>query len=243
MVPRSLADTLLPEQMNAAGGLRAVLWQRQRALARRLGAGLRAYPVALLEFRAGVLPSRLDAASTATVVVVWFAFAYVCYRWPATSPGCRRQSGGIRRSRCTRRSGPSWQCCGSSRQQPIRGVLQGVVVVLPVVLWRCGYLLLSGQRGRVVGTRLRDHLVHLFPVWGGGNVPYGKGSEYLARHEATSSEALARSRLAGLHLLGLALLWTGTLVVVRGLVYDEPGNPVTRVLGGSDPRASRAFRT
>jgi len=107
-----------------------------------------------------------------------------------------------------------------------------VVVVLPFFLWRCGYLLASGARGHVAGTRFRDHLMYLVPVWGGSNVPFGKGAEFLARYQAASPEALAHSQLAGLRLIGLGLCWIATITILRGGVYSEGDNVVTRLLGG-----------
>jgi len=100
--------------------------------------------------------------------------------------------------------------------------LSGLVLALAFLLWRMGYLLLSGQRGRMAGTRFSDHLLYLYPAYGGGGVPYGKGLDHLARHEAASEEALARSQLAGLKLLVLAAIYHGLLAVMAGLVYAEP---------------------
>ena len=34
-------------------------------------------------------------------------------------------------------------------------------LALPFLLWRIGYLLMSGQRGRFAGTRFSDHLLFL----------------------------------------------------------------------------------
>ncbi|MGH7299760.1 MAG: hypothetical protein ACREJE_05030, partial [Candidatus Rokuibacteriota bacterium] len=42
-------------------------------------------------------------------------------------------------------------------------ILSGLVLALPFLLWRIGYLLMSGQRGRVAGTRLSDHLLYCYP--------------------------------------------------------------------------------
>jgi hypothetical protein len=101
-----------------------------------------------------------------------------------------------------------------------------------VLLWRLGYLLLSGQRGRMAGTTPRDHLMYLYPFWGGSKTPYGKGLDYLGRHEARTDEALARAQLAGLKLFALALAWKAALALMDGVVYGDPASPVTRALGG-----------
>ena len=114
-----------------------------------------------------------------------------------------------------------------------RSVLIGLAVTMPFLLWRCGYLLLSGQRGRALGTRFSDHMIYLFPVWGGSNTPYGKGLDYLARHEAQTEEELARSHLAGLKLFVLAGLWYLAADVMNGAVYGSDKHALTSALGGN----------
>jgi len=99
----------------------------------------------------------------------------------------------------------------------------GLVLALPFLLWRLGYLLMSGQRGRIAGTRFADHLLYLYPAYGGTNTPYGKGIDHLARHEARTDEALARSQLAGVKLLALAWIYDRGLELTAGLVHGEPG--------------------
>jgi hypothetical protein len=95
-------------------------------------------------------------------------------------------------------------------------------LMVPFLLWRLGYLLKSGQRGKAAGSAPGDHLFYLWPLWGGSETPYGKGLDYLARCEARSAEALARSQLGGLWLLLLAVLWSGAMRLMSGLVYGEP---------------------
>lgn len=107
-----------------------------------------------------------------------------------------------------------------------------VTLVLPFLLWRCGYLLKTGQRGKAVGTSLSDHLFYLWPVWRGSETPYGKGFDYLSRNEAQSAEAFARSQLAGLKLLLLAQVWKAVLLLMRGAVYGDPDSPLALVLRG-----------
>jgi hypothetical protein len=113
-----------------------------------------------------------------------------------------------------------------------RLLLGAFVILFPAVVWRLGYMLLSGQRGRMAGTTVRDHVMYTFPVWGGSNTPYGKGLDYLARSEARTDEALARSQLAGLKLWLLSLCLRGLLALLDGLVYGEPRSAVTAALGG-----------
>ena len=103
----------------------------------------------------------------------------------------------------------------------------GVVITLPFLLWRLGYLVKSGQRGHMSGTRFSDHLIYVYPSYGGSNTPYGKGLDYLARHEAHSQEELARSQLAGLKLVVLAWISSRALDLMRGLVYAEPGGTLS----------------
>lgn len=112
-----------------------------------------------------------------------------------------------------------------------RSVAFGLAILYPLLVWRCGYLLLAGQHGRMAGTGLRDHLFYLWPAYGGSNTPYGKGLAYLTQHEASTTDALARSQLAGIKLLLLAVVWRLVLTAFEGLVYG-PGNGLTRWLGG-----------
>jgi hypothetical protein len=195
-----------------------------------LGAAV-AYPLKTLSDRTADLPP-VGAAAMAAAILVLLGFAWGCYR---AARDFTRLPAPVRRHPQLALHAAFWVAVAAlwlGLPGPLRAVLVPVVVVLPFLLWRCGYLLLSGQRGRVAGTAFRDHLFHLFPVWGGSNVPYGKGPDHLARHEATSLEALARTQLAGVRLLGLALLWAATLVALGGLLYGDAENPVTRALGG-----------
>jgi len=111
-----------------------------------------------------------------------------------------------------------------------RSILVGVAFVFPHLIWRCGYLLQSGLHDRVAGTRFRDHLFYLWPVFGGSNTPYGKGFDYLSRCEAKTAEELARSQLAGIKLLLLSLAWSIVLDIWEAFVYGS-GNSLSRALG------------
>ncbi len=114
----------------------------------------------------------------------------------------------------------------------LRSILVGLAFTMPFLVWRCGYLLLSGQRGRAKDTTFADQLMVLFPVWGGSNTPYGKGLDYLARFEAKSDEELARSHLAALKLFVLAGLWYLGVEIMNGVVYGDPQHKLTLALGG-----------
>ncbi len=113
-----------------------------------------------------------------------------------------------------------------------RNVLILVAISLPFLLWRCGYMLMSGQRGKVKGTTFRDHLFYLWPLWGGTMTPIGKGSDYLSQCEAQTPEGYARSVLASLKLLILALLLNLVRQVLGAILYGESGNALTRMLSG-----------
>jgi len=105
-------------------------------------------------------------------------------------------------------------------------------VSLPYLLWRLGYLILSGQRGKAAASRFRDHLIYLWPLWGGTNTPFGKGLDYLSRCEAKTPEAYARSVLAGTKLLLLILLWEAAKLVMGAAIYGDPKNPLLSRWGG-----------
>lgn len=114
---------------------------------------------------------------------------------------------------------------------PVQGTLIGCAVAMPFLLWRLGYLLLAAQRGRLAGTVWRDHLIYLWPPWGGTDTPYGKGHDYLKGVEARDPEALARSQLAGLKLFVLAAVCAIGKDLVEGLLFGED-NGIRRALGG-----------
>ena len=115
---------------------------------------------------------------------------------------------------------------------PWRQVVLGLAVIYPMLLWRLGYLLASGQHGRMTGTGWRDHALYLWPAYGGSETPYGKGLAYLSQHEADTAESLARSQLAGSKLLLLAVVWRLVLTLYEGVLYGE-GNRLTDALGGA----------
>jgi hypothetical protein len=114
---------------------------------------------------------------------------------------------------------------------PRRG-LAAVAVAMPFLVWRLGYLLMAGQRGKAAGTRFADHLFYVWPLWRGTNTPYGKGFDYLTRVEATTPEAFARSQLAGVRLIALGLLWRLVIEVMGAVVYGNPDGVLTPLLGG-----------
>ena len=112
-----------------------------------------------------------------------------------------------------------------------RSVLLGLAIMVPALIWRCSYMVLAGQHGRMKGTGITDHLFYLWPAYGGSDTPYGKGLAYLSQFEAKTTDELARSQLAGIKLILLAVLWRLVLTAFEGLVYG-PGNRLTQAIGG-----------
>lgn len=116
-----------------------------------------------------------------------------------------------------------------------REILLGVAFTFPFLLWRCDYMLMSGQYGRATGTCFRDHLFYLLPAYSyttnTTNTPLGKGFDYLSRNEAKTEEELARSQLAGIKLLILYGFWRLARKVMVGVLYG-PGNSLTLALNG-----------
>ncbi|MEO8546605.1 MAG: hypothetical protein ABI434_23670, partial [Burkholderiaceae bacterium] len=121
--------------------------------------------------------------------------------------------------------------CTTPAQGGWRSLLLGVAVLFPLLLWRLAYLVLAGQHGRVAGTPWRDHLIYLWPAWGGTDTPYGKGLAYLSQCEAKTTQALAASQLAGIRLLLLAVLWRLVLTAFNAVVHGD-ANWLARGLGG-----------
>ena len=105
--------------------------------------------------------------------------------------------------------------------------------VLPVVAWRISYLAQFGSRGLLGDSRFVDHLFYLWPVYGPNEVPtpVGKGSEFLSRHEARDAKGLARSQLAGLKLLFLAMLWSLVSLAMNAVAYGRAEGGVMHWVG------------
>ncbi len=101
-------------------------------------------------------------------------------------------------------------------------VLSVIVLSFPYLIWRAGYMLLSGQRGRAQNSRFRDHLFYIWPIWDGTNTPPGKGHDYLSRMVAQTPESYARTILGGFKLLLLVALWKLILELLGALVYGDP---------------------
>ena len=109
-----------------------------------------------------------------------------------------------------------------------RDALILVAISLPVLVWRCGYMLMSGQRGKAQRSRFRDHLFYIWPVWGGTNTPIGKGYDYLSQREAKTPDAYARSVLAAAKLIILAQLLDLFRIILGAILYGDSTSAFTR---------------
>jgi len=97
----------------------------------------------------------------------------------------------------------------------------GIFGMGPFLAWRLSYLFSQARHGKVAATSFHDHLFYLVPVFGGTSTPYGKGLEYLARHEAADAAGFARAQLAGMKLLILAGFWTFALRLMDGMAFGH----------------------
>lgn len=100
-------------------------------------------------------------------------------------------------------------------------VLFGIAICTPYLIWRFGYILLSGQHGRAAKSKLSDHFLTIWPAYGGSDTPYGKGLDFLSKFEAKNEEELAKSQLAGLKLILLATLWRIVMQAMETYVYGD----------------------
>jgi len=103
----------------------------------------------------------------------------------------------------------------------------GALAMAPFLVWRLSYMVALGSRGKAGATRFRDHLFYLVPVYGGTQTPYGKGLEFLSRHEALEPESFARSQLAGIKLLLLAILWIVVLETMDVFLFGKTARYLT----------------
>ncbi|MGI9264483.1 MAG: hypothetical protein ACR2QU_06120, partial [Gammaproteobacteria bacterium] len=126
-----------------------------------------------------------------------------------------------------------WRWIGTGPKE-LSPQLAAALSLAPYLMWRWSYLLFSGRRGQVEGTRFRDHLFYLLPPFGGSNVPFGKGHDYLSGHEADDPNATARSQLAGLKLLVLVILWRFVKRILEAAAYGTHNAKINYFLGGWD---------
>jgi len=111
-------------------------------------------------------------------------------------------------------------------------VLSVIVLSFPYLIWRAGYMLLSGQRGKALNSRFRDHLFYIWPIWDGTNTPPGKGHDYLSRVMAQTPESYARTMLGGCKLLLLVALWKVILELLAAVVYSDPKSSFSALFRG-----------
>jgi hypothetical protein len=122
--------------------------------------------------------------------------------------------------------------CAPEKSHLSLAVLVVVAASFPYLIWRAGYMLLSGQRGSAPGSRFRDHLFYIWPIWDGTNTPPGKGHDHLSRAEAQTPEAYARTILAGIKLLLLVALWKIVMQIMGAVVYGDPKSSLTPLIKG-----------
>jgi hypothetical protein len=118
------------------------------------------------------------------------------------------------------------------RGGPPLAVLSVIVLSFPYLIWRAGYMLLSGQRGKALNSRFRDHLFYIWPIWDGTNTPPGKGHDYLSRVMAQTPESYARTMLGGCKLLLLVALWKVILELLAAVVYSDPKSSFSALFRG-----------
>ncbi len=107
-----------------------------------------------------------------------------------------------------------------------------LLTMAPGMAWRLSYLFTQASRGKTAGTRFRDHLFYMVPVYGTTVTPIGKGLDYLSRHESRDSRSFAASQLAGIKLLLLAVIWTGVQGLMSVLVYGRGPEQLSAWVGG-----------
>lgn len=116
---------------------------------------------------------------------------------------------------------------------PLVSALGLVAQVLPFIIWRLSYTLNYFRATKNPELRITDHLFYMYPVTGlGMPIPKGKGLGYLGRQEVRDASGLAASQLAGLKLLGLALLWRVAGFVMDAVVHGDPQSPAMAWVGG-----------
>lgn len=178
-------------------------------------------PLVVLGSKKGLLPA--DVLGVAFVIIALFGILYLTYRaasrFAALPAVVRRHPQLTLHLFYWSLLAVLWNTAPTTGLW--RVVLLGVAMVFPLVIWRCNYLLLSGQLGKMAGTRFTDHLIYLWPAYGGTNSPIAMGYGHLSRNEAKTEEELAKSQLAGIKLILLGLLWGISLYAFQGLVYGD----------------------
>jgi len=111
-------------------------------------------------------------------------------------------------------------------------------LALPFFLCRWGYMLNTARRGKMAATKFVDHLLYVSPVFGGSNVPYGKGHENLHKNAVIDRNEIARSQLAGLKLIILVWLYVGINELMMEFIYTQSSAHLS-VFNAGIPRLSQ----
>ena len=190
-----------------------MIWPGQRLLVLSCAAPLVALQMAVTELaRADRAASQwelmLDCLPAAFLIL---AFIFLCY---LAAKHFQALPGPIRRHPQVILHGLVWCIIALSWLSPPEAVdhtawrlALPLFGLFPFILWRCGYILLSGQRGTAKDSSFAQHLFYAMPLFGGTATPYGKGHDHLMRAWAKDPESLAKAQLAGLKLLILYWLW------------------------------------
>jgi len=190
-------------------------------------------PIRMLRDNAMVAGFIMDQATMLRVAGLMFVFAAACYgvatRFGSLPTFVRRHPVIVLHAAFWALLALVWTTAPA--HPTLLPILTGCAIVMPFLIWRLSYLLLTAQRGKMTGTRPQDHALYLWPLWGGTNTPYGKGFDYLRSTEASDEESLARSQLAGLKLIILAVTFRIAARAMDGLVFGAE-NGYRRAAGG-----------
>ena len=206
----------------------------RRRLLLGLGALVVAFrrPIGAVQWNAGHFDVNGELPTTLLIATLMFAYAACCY---LAAINFSSLPDFVRRRPLIFLHAVFWVLLAASwtigpTQPWLIPVLTGCAIAMPFLMWRLSYLLQTAQRGRMAGTSALDHMLYVWPAWGGTNTPYGKGSDYLRSCEASDEESLARSQLAGIKLFVLAFMCSIGVRLINGLVFGAD-NIVRRTLG------------
>ncbi|HHQ13526.1 MAG TPA: hypothetical protein ENK16_00715, partial [Chromatiales bacterium] len=130
-----------------------------------------------------------------------------------------------------------WSCLILLFFMPKSPTLLAGVALISSMTWAAAYLFAAGRRGQLKGTGFHDHFFYLMPFHTlGFPINLGKGHDYLSRHEAQNPEQLARSQLAGLKLLFLAVVWSFSVDLIEAIAYRPDDNWYTTLLPAFGPQ-------
>jgi hypothetical protein len=216
--------TWMPERRRVILSLAAAVFGLN-AMRRALGPELHLRTPALWP----IAPADWLAPVAATGAVI--AFLYLCY---LAAAHFARLPGLVKRFPQVALHAAIWAALALIWQFPGHAALIAISTTLAMMVWRIGFMVLSGKRAKAARTRFRDHLFYLWPVFAIGPVPFGKGHDYLSSHECRDRAAFARAQLAGLKLLVLANAWAAVLWAMKRFVWGDAAIPeLTRIVAGT----------